>query len=775
MGIMGKGVKVCSLLNVERIYSLTLFVLTFRSTWFVLFNPPFFMSSGCVNISFYLVSAFKRRTSVCIAMTEATDVSLLLKVHSISGLRNKFSRSVNAFCVVRIHQDTTNKGTGSPKPQYLEWTTPAIAEGDSHAPVAHREFTFTEPALITILVKEDHKDHQLLARLDFGTEELGKQGQPKVFTLVRPDRVGDAAGFIVLSGVVIKLKGRVRELRDGGTAPSTPQIVERRLQGHPFPSSGTSGGSSPTAGLSIINQTPWSQEPLEDSMGKLRIEEPRLSQSPSSQPRPIPNKQPEQQAQQQQQPQPHSMHLQERPPSFPSSSPHSSPALTSSMPPHGLSPSAHPGQKPTGPAQPKGMPQIQESASSHLHTPWAQVILTQLGPVPLTGMRIVFGRHKSCDVRIPVSHVSSKHLFIQHDPDEGVTMLTDLSTNGTYVNNVLVGKHKSVYLYHGDVVHLIRNNGSNVDPVWFTFLLTDFLTAKRGLGPDGKYDCLRQIGKGSFASIYYCVDRTTGKKYAAKITDRKRGLQALGSSSRDLMSEVRILRKVEHPKIVKIYDTFETQDSIVLILELCLGGDLLDRLAQNGREFSEEMSRRIFVQVVDALLCLHAQNIVHRDLKPENILFCDVKGNEVKLTDFGLAAVTRPDMYMQTAVGSGLAAVTRPDMYMQTAVGSGYFVPTCTCKPRLAAVTRPDMYMQTVCGTPLYFAPEILNVQTQKISGYDRAVDIWALGVILYMMLCGEPPFDPRKEEIPIEEQVGKAIYAMPDDLQESLSKEVQV
>jgi len=174
-------------------------------------------------------------------------------------------------------------------------------------------------------------------------------------------------------------------------------------------------------------------------------------------------------------------------------------------------------------------------------------------------------------------------------------------------------------------------------------------------------------------------------------------------------------------------EAIDTEDALYVVLELVSGGDLLDKMIAYGKQFSEERARFIFVQILSAVKYLHSVEIAHRDLKPENILLVNKTEDRIKLTDFGLSRV----------------------------VGEGSF-------------------MQTICGTPMYVAPEVVENMGQKCpKGYGKSVDVWSLGVILYTMLCGEPPFH-RKNPTPILEQVKKGEYNMPPDIQFTLSIEAR-
>eukprot|EP00127_Corallochytrium_limacisporum_P000676 Clim_evm75s22 gene=Clim_evmTU75s22 len=202
---------------------------------------------------------------------------------------------------------------------------------------------------------------------------------------------------------------------------------------------------------------------------------------------------------------------------------------------------------------------------------------------------------------------------------------------------------------------------------------------------DKKYAIGKLLGDGSFAVVHEVMERETKKKYAIKVIDRKlcKGKEAV------IQSEVDIMRKVKHPLIVQLYEEFDLKDRLVLVLELVTGGELFDRIINEG-SFTEKRASKISKQIIEAMAYLHSMDIVHRDLKPENILFATkAKDSDVKIADFGLSKLVNDDTALQTA-----------------------------------------------CGTPNYVAPEILRQQ-----GYGKPIDMWACGVIIYIILCGYPPF----------------------------------
>ncbi|KAJ0413510.1 hypothetical protein BJY00DRAFT_319712 [Aspergillus carlsbadensis] len=205
------------------------------------------------------------------------------------------------------------------------------------------------------------------------------------------------------------------------------------------------------------------------------------------------------------------------------------------------------------------------------------------------------------------------------------------------------------------------------------------------------------IGKGHFASVYRCSDKVTGLVFAVKSF---RARETLLSSWRRLATEVRLLRELRrhpHPNLLDLVDVFVDFESytIRMVMGLALEGELFNLIVAKGK-FTEAETRTIFNQLLSAIKFLHDMEWVHRDIKPENIL---VLGDNltIKLGDFGLA---KP---LSTQDG-----------------------------PKLA-------YTTTLCGTPSYVAPEILQSYERRRYGYG--VDIWSSGVVLYVCLCGFPPF----------------------------------
>uniref|UniRef100_A0A8C6WUF9 Serine/threonine-protein kinase Sgk1 n=1 Tax=Neogobius melanostomus TaxID=47308 RepID=A0A8C6WUF9_9GOBI len=200
---------------------------------------------------------------------------------------------------------------------------------------------------------------------------------------------------------------------------------------------------------------------------------------------------------------------------------------------------------------------------------------------------------------------------------------------------------------------------------------------------------LKVIGKGSFGKVLLARHRTDDQFYAVKVLQKKAILKK--KEEKHIMSERNVLLKnVKHPFLVGLHYSFQTADKLYFVLDYINGGELFYHL-QRERCFLEPRARFYAAEIASALGYLHSLNIVYRDLKPENILL-DSQGHII-LTDFGL------------------------------------------CKENI----EPNGTTSTFCGTPEYLAPEVLHKQP-----YDRTVDWWCLGAVLYEMLYGLPPFYSR-------------------------------
>jgi len=195
----------------------------------------------------------------------------------------------------------------------------------------------------------------------------------------------------------------------------------------------------------------------------------------------------------------------------------------------------------------------------------------------------------------------------------------------------------------------------------------------------------KKLGEGSYGSVSKAKSKTTGATRAVKSISK-----AQMKNLDRFKQEIAIMKIMDHPNIIKLYENFEDHRNIYLVLELCTGGELFDRIIDAGH-FTESQAATVMQHMFRAMLYMHENKICHRDLKPENFLFVTkdpIEKATIKVIDFGLA-----------------------------------------CK------FTKDQVLTTKAGTPYYVAPQVLA------GKYDQAADLWSLGVIMYVLLCGYPPF----------------------------------
>ncbi|XP_041703763.1 MAP/microtubule affinity-regulating kinase 3 isoform X8 [Coregonus clupeaformis] len=220
----------------------------------------------------------------------------------------------------------------------------------------------------------------------------------------------------------------------------------------------------------------------------------------------------------------------------------------------------------------------------------------------------------------------------------------------------------------------------------------------------GNYRLLKTIGKGNFAKVKLARHILTGREVAIKIIDKT---QLNPNSLQKLFREVRIMKLLNHPNIVKLFEVIETERTLYLVMEYASGGEVFDYLVAHGR-MKEKEARAKFRQIVSAVQYCHQKHIVHRDLKAENLLL-DADMN-IKIADFGFSN--------EFTMGNKL---------------------------------------DTFCGSPPYAAPELF--QGKKYDGPE--VDVWSLGVILYTLVSGSLPFDGQNLK-ELRERVLRGKYRIP-------------
>ena len=221
-----------------------------------------------------------------------------------------------------------------------------------------------------------------------------------------------------------------------------------------------------------------------------------------------------------------------------------------------------------------------------------------------------------------------------------------------------------------------------------------------------------ELGRGRFSTVYACARRADGARFAVKVIQKGQ----LNAAEKELLrTEIAVLRLVRHPNILRLEAFFEDRDTIAIVTPLMRGGELFARIVGRPR-FSEGEARVVLVPVVESVFYLHQLGIVHRDIKPENILCGDAPG-DITIADFGLSKLVAPREQLRAA-----------------------------------------------CGTLSYVAPEVLAQR-----GYGKLADLWSVGVIMYLLLRGQLPFDgATKDEII--RQTTEAALPLDDDIWRAMS-----
>ncbi|XP_059297751.1 CBL-interacting protein kinase 2-like [Lycium ferocissimum] len=222
-----------------------------------------------------------------------------------------------------------------------------------------------------------------------------------------------------------------------------------------------------------------------------------------------------------------------------------------------------------------------------------------------------------------------------------------------------------------------------------------------------RYELGRLLGQGTFAKVFYARNIKTGQGVAIKVIDKEKVLRV--GLMNQIKREISVMRLVRHPNIVHLYEVMATKTKIYFVMEYAKGGELFNKVARG--KLKEDIARKYFQQLINAVDFCHSRGVYHRDLKPENLLLDE--NENLKISDFGLSA--------------------------------------------LVESKHQDGLLHTTCGTPAYVAPEVINRK-----GYDGAkADIWSCGVVLFVLLAGYLPFE-HENLMEMYRKIGKAEFKCP-------------
>ncbi|KDO34713.1 CAMK/CAMKL/AMPK protein kinase [Saprolegnia parasitica CBS 223.65] len=226
------------------------------------------------------------------------------------------------------------------------------------------------------------------------------------------------------------------------------------------------------------------------------------------------------------------------------------------------------------------------------------------------------------------------------------------------------------------------------------------------------------IGNGQFGQVRTGVHRLSQRRVALKVYSKSKAI--VSDQIASIQKEIDIMKEIDHPNIVRLYEILETKDHITIIMEHCDGEDLGKYMARKTK-LDEGAARVIFQQITDAIGYLHRKHIVHRDIKPQNILIQESAGRPplVKLVDFGLGA---------------------------------------------RDTTKAQQKLTAFCGTPAFMAPEIIAHELYE----GKPVDAWSLGVLLYLLVTGSIPFD-APSPAQLYPKICRGVFEMPAHLSPSL------
>lgn len=243
--------------------------------------------------------------------------------------------------------------------------------------------------------------------------------------------------------------------------------------------------------------------------------------------------------------------------------------------------------------------------------------------------------------------------------------------------------------------------------------------------PFEKYEIIKQLGEGTYGRVLKVRERESDIYRAIKIIKKRTNCRRPEEEKR-IKKEIQILKQLDHPNIIKVFEFYNHKSEFYIISELCEGGELFDKIIKL-KKFTEKLAANVMKQILSAMQFCHKNQILHRDLKPENILIdstesagCEDEFPIIKVIDFGTAEIFKKDTLLSKQI-----------------------------------------------GTPYYIAPEVLN------NLYNEKCDLWSCGVIMYILLCGCPPFYGRNDQ-EIYAAIRSGKFSFRQKIWESVSQEAK-
>jgi len=336
---------------------------------------------------------------------------------------------------------------------------------------------------------------------------------------------------------------------------------------------------------------------------------------------------------------------------------------------------------------------------------------------------------------------NSKQL-LSNKLDKGQGNNIQQNTNNNNIEGKLSNNQKSDITYNNKITGISNNNkngnnninqGSNTNNNIYdlnkdVIIDSTLLVGKATGNVNTNYRKIRKLGEGSYGVVYLVTHLHSNQERAMKAI-MKREVENTQKVDNEIMNEIQILKKLDHPNIVKIFEFYNSQKYYYLITEYCKEGELFDKITKEG-PFSEKVSSYIMYQVFSAVNYCHSMNIIHRDLKPENILI-EKQENERNI-DFSKR------LYKIKIIDFGTAKIFDKNKIERKMIGSSY-----------------------------YMAPEVIS------KNYNEKCDLWSCGVILYILLSACPPFS-GKDDNQIIESIKRGYYDIESDNWKYISPEAK-